>query len=118
MASEVTPGGQWRIPASEIERLKRDGLPPIPRPLPGGGRRPVVGGSRGGRATLYAEPSDRVIGAAETVVMLENQVKALGLQRQMEKRRNINPMEPTTPERGGLAAVPKNRLDSWKEIAA
>lgn len=32
--AERTPGGQWRVRASEIERLKRDGLPPVPRPLP------------------------------------------------------------------------------------
>lgn len=30
----TTPGGQWRVPAAEVERLKRDGLPPIPRRLP------------------------------------------------------------------------------------
>jgi len=34
IAAETTPGGQWRVPASEVERLKRNGLPPIPRPLP------------------------------------------------------------------------------------
>ena len=34
IAAETSPGGQWRVPASEVERLKRDGLPAIPRPLP------------------------------------------------------------------------------------
>lgn len=34
IASETTPGGHLRIPESEVKRLKRDGLPPIPRPLP------------------------------------------------------------------------------------
>lgn len=34
MASETTPGGHMRIPDSEVKRFKRDGLPPIPRPLP------------------------------------------------------------------------------------
>jgi excisionase family DNA binding protein len=34
IAAQTTPGGQWRVPAAEVERLKRDGLPPIPRPLP------------------------------------------------------------------------------------
>src|ERR1017187_4196417 len=29
IAAETTPGGHWRVPASEVERLKRDGLPPI-----------------------------------------------------------------------------------------
>jgi len=37
--AELTQGGQWRVPAEEIERLKRDGMPPLPRPLPGHGRR-------------------------------------------------------------------------------
>ena len=32
--AEVTPGKQWRVPVAEVERLKRDGLPPIPRPIP------------------------------------------------------------------------------------
>ena len=34
IAAETSPGGHWRVPASEVERLKRDGLPAIPRPLP------------------------------------------------------------------------------------
>lgn len=34
MASETTRGGHLRIPESEVKRFKRDGLPPIPRPLP------------------------------------------------------------------------------------
>jgi hypothetical protein len=34
IASETTPGGHLRISESEVKRLKRDGLPPIPRPLP------------------------------------------------------------------------------------
>ena len=34
IAAETTPGGHLRIPESEVKRLKRDGLPPIPRPLP------------------------------------------------------------------------------------
>src|ERR1017187_8785696 len=29
IAAETTPGGHWRVPTSEVERLKRDGLPPI-----------------------------------------------------------------------------------------
>src|SRR5260370_24752781 len=41
VTAEITPGGQWRVPKAEIDRLKRDGLPPVPRPLPGASvRRP------------------------------------------------------------------------------
>ena len=32
--SQSTPGGQLRVPASEVERVKREGLPLIPRPMP------------------------------------------------------------------------------------
>jgi excisionase family DNA binding protein len=32
-----TNGRQWRIAAREVERLKREGLPPVPRPMPGDG---------------------------------------------------------------------------------
>lgn len=32
-----TNGGQWRVPAREVERLKREGLPPVPRRMPGDG---------------------------------------------------------------------------------
>jgi excisionase family DNA binding protein len=32
-----TNGRQWRIPAREVERLKREGLAPVPRPMPGDG---------------------------------------------------------------------------------
>jgi excisionase family DNA binding protein len=34
MASETTTGGHLRIPEAEVKRFKRDGVPPIPRPLP------------------------------------------------------------------------------------
>lgn len=27
-------GGSWRIPASEMERLRKEGIPPLPRPTP------------------------------------------------------------------------------------
>ena len=32
--AEVTSGNQWRVPVLEVERLKREGLPPISRPMP------------------------------------------------------------------------------------
>lgn len=30
---DLLPSGQWRVPASEIERLQREGIPPIPQGL-------------------------------------------------------------------------------------
>src|SRR4051812_848799 len=37
--AELTQGGQWRVPAEEVERLKAEGMPPVPRPLPGQSKR-------------------------------------------------------------------------------
>ncbi len=73
VASESTPGGQFRIPAGEIERLKRAGLPPMPRPLP----QEVTSAARNGPAhhghpELLADPSQDVVSAAEDVVVTEN----------------------------------------------
>ena len=85
---EVTPGGQLRIPQSEVERLKRDGVPPIARPLPfseNEDARVAVRSVRG-RSALLAAPSDKVIGSAEDVVRLENELKAIGLRRQTEEQ--------------------------------
>ena len=65
LAAETTPGGHWRVPASEVERLKRDGLPPIPRPLPTESAPPESNGTDGrhGHPELLAAPSDEVVSA-------------------------------------------------------
>jgi len=88
IACELTAGGQFRIPRTEVERLKLEGLPTVPRPLPNGEnvtaeRRP--GGQRT-RAALLAAPSEDVIDSAEAVVRLENEVKSVGLRRQREEQ--------------------------------
>src|SRR5689334_2491130 len=94
--AETTPGGQWRIPTEEIERLKDEGLPPVPKPMPGQSRRATPNESRTiapgavppphtGPAILLAEPSEETIAAADEVVRLENEVRALGLKRQREE---------------------------------
>src|ERR1700689_4254091 len=65
-----TAGGQFRISRDEIERLKRDGLPSIPRPLPEPDRArvaPAVRHNRG-EVALLAEPSEAAIDSAEEVV--------------------------------------------------
>ena len=87
--AEMTPGGQWRVSVAEIERLKAVGLPPVPRPMPGQSGRPNshdTGGSQvSGPALLLADPSQETIDAADEVVRLENEVRALGLKRQREE---------------------------------
>jgi excisionase family DNA binding protein len=83
--TEVTTGGQWRISKSVLDRLKAEGLPAIPRPLPGAGRRSSSSAGSNGHPALYAEPSEKVVDAAEEVVVLANEVKALGLRKQKEE---------------------------------
>jgi hypothetical protein len=71
--SESTRGGQYRIPAGEVERLKRAGLPTMPRPLPQEGV-PVArnGHALRGYPDLLADPSQDVVTAAEDVVVTEH----------------------------------------------
>jgi len=80
IAAQSSNGGQWRISKAEVERLKRDGLPPLARALPGHNAPPPAAGHG-----LFAKPSEQVIEAAEEVVVLENEVKGLGLRRQKEE---------------------------------
>src|SRR2546425_448807 len=67
---ETTPGGQYRVPKSVVDKLKRDGLPAVPRPLPEDNSRPTR--PRHGHPALLAEPSDDVIESAEDVVATRN----------------------------------------------
>ena len=70
--TETTPGGQWRIPAAEVQRLKRDGLPPLPRPLPNENdvaMRDARG--RQGLPKLLAAPSSAVVESFEGVARKE-----------------------------------------------
>jgi excisionase family DNA binding protein len=71
IAAETTPGGHWRVPASEVERLKRDGLPPIPRPLPTESAPPATNGTVGrhDHPEFQAEPSHEVVSAADQVAI-------------------------------------------------
>jgi len=70
--AELTPGRQWRIPSSEVERLRKDGLPALPRPLPDD---PTVKSrrahGRGGQPKLLAAPSSSVVESYEGVACKE-----------------------------------------------
>src|ERR1017187_6424397 len=87
IASETTPGGHWRVPASEVERLKRDGLPPIPRPLPTESAPPASNGTAGrhGHPALLAEPSDEVASAADLVAITRSMLEKRKIDRELEE---------------------------------
>ena len=75
---ETTPGRQYRIPAGELARLRREGLPPLARPLPTeSGPLARNGKVPRGNSPLLAAPSDEVINSAEEVVRLEMRRESL-----------------------------------------
>ena len=87
IAAETTPGGHLRVPASEVERLKREGLPPIPRPLPTESAPPARNGTAGrhGHPELLAEPSDEVVSAADQVAITRSMLEKRKIDRELEE---------------------------------
>jgi excisionase family DNA binding protein len=87
IAAETTHGGHWRVPSSEVERLKRDGLPPIPRPLPTAGAPPARNGTAGrhGHPELLTEPSEEVVLAADQVAITRSLLEKRKVERDLEE---------------------------------
>jgi len=86
IAAEQTEGGQWRIPARELARLKRDGVPPLPRPLPDADGAPARNGRpQYGNPALLAERSSRVVIAAEDVAVAESRLKQRRFERELSE---------------------------------
>lgn len=82
----TTPGGQYRIPAGELARLRREGLPPLARPLPEESRPPARNGrSRRGDLELLADPSSELVSAVENVTITERQLAKRKLQHALEE---------------------------------
>lgn len=77
-------GKQWRIAVSEIERLKREGVPPIPGITDDSGpphQRP--------NAPLLAPPSPAVVLAAEETLTAEHELRRLKLEREAVEIRDF-----------------------------
>jgi excisionase family DNA binding protein len=87
ISAQTTPGGHWRVPASEVDRLKRDGLPPIPRPLPIESAPPARDGTAGrhGHPEFLAEPSDEVMSAADQVAITRSMLEKRKIDRELEE---------------------------------
>ena len=86
-----TTGRQFRIPQNVVERLKRDGLPAVPRPLPEPDRTRTGSRARSnrGEVALLAPPSEAVIDSAERVARLEDDVKCIHLEKELEEGRDF-----------------------------
>jgi excisionase family DNA binding protein len=86
MASETTRGGHLRIPELEVKRFKRDGLPPIPRPLP----TESAPSARNGTADLREHsdsPSDcfEVQSASDLVAITRSTLEKRKIDREIEE---------------------------------
>jgi excisionase family DNA binding protein len=85
--AETTSGGQWRVPAAEVERLEREGLPPIPRPLPAENSL-TAGNGRAGRrvhSRFPAESSGKVVIAADQVAITRSTLETRKIEREIEE---------------------------------
>jgi hypothetical protein len=88
--AELTDGGQWKIPHSEVERIRKEGIPEIPSSIEQDGvedeEEAAVDISPGGH--LLAPPSDLVVTSAEEVIVAENRLKKLRIDKDTEETRD------------------------------
>jgi len=83
----MTSGGQWRVPYEEVERLKAEGVPPAPRPMPmPDGTAPRR--ANGGRNGLLGPPTVGLMGTAEKVVATENLLRQKRLELEVAEVEN------------------------------
>ncbi|PYT23269.1 MAG: hypothetical protein DMG57_32535 [Acidobacteria bacterium] len=79
-------GKQWRIPAAEVERLRKDGVPEIPSSGMIGGNGAARPASNKSVANgLLAPPSEDLIDSTEDLIATENLLKKRRLERELEE---------------------------------
>ena len=98
--AELTSGRQWRIPLSEVTRLKKEGMPPIPQAIkksprsaealeselvPSSDSHDLQRTGSGQPQRLYNPPSADLIQSAEQVSITENRVRKRRLEREFEE---------------------------------
>lgn len=89
--AELTGGDHWRIPVSEVVRIKREGIPPIPQRLP---QEPANGAAKPSKMEtepggLCAPPSDQVILSAEEVTITENRLRKRRIELEAEELEDL-----------------------------
>jgi excisionase family DNA binding protein len=89
ITAELTGGQQWRIPASEIARLRREGIPDVPVEADDGD---CASGSAFSDSDendppqgLLAAPSSELIEAAEEVKIVESRLKKRRVEKESEE---------------------------------
>jgi len=134
IAAEITNGQQWKIPASEVARLRREGLPEIPlelkdedaqfRDTPDARTRPPNDVPEG----LLAAPSAEVIGAAEEVKVAESRLQKRRIEKEAEevedwfrdrerRQADLAAAERQRAEQAEAEHLRRRWLDSWIRYA-
>jgi excisionase family DNA binding protein len=130
IAAELTHGQQWKIPASEVARLKKEGVPPIPQKIDREEdlEEPPERAGADVPKGLYAFPSQEVIEAAEEVKITENRLRKRRLEREVEetedwfreRERQQAAEEAEERQQAEAACVEQNRrewLHGWTRYA-
>ena len=115
VTASMTSGGQWRVPYEEVERLKAEGVPPAPRPMPmpdGTAPRRANGGRNGGE--LLGPPSVGLMGTAEKVVAAENLLRQRRLELELAE---VEDRHRQHKERVASERAERNRqeLELWRQ---
>jgi hypothetical protein len=129
--AERTSGGQWKIPHSEVERIKKEGLPEIPSSIEPDDTKYEEGYSPP-RNSVPVATRGGVVRSAEAVVIAENRRNRLEIDEEPEETRNWFPapqrVEVETRSRehqpqldkAALARTEQERIDwhdSWMATA-
>src|ERR1039458_4633972 len=131
--ADLTAGQQWRIPASEIARLRREGIPDVPVESEDGeedSTRTSYREADPGEPPegLLASPSEELIGAAEEVKIVENRLKKRRIEKDAEevedwfrdRNRRQAALEAAERQKAEAAQAEQRRrrwLDSWIRYA-
>ena len=111
IAAEMTPGGQWRVSAAEVARLKRDGLPPIPRPLPV--ERALVAANGNGRhddSEYLPQLPNEVQSAEDLVAITRSTLEKRKIDREIEE--NEDWFRERQRQKVAAAAVERQRAEA------
>jgi hypothetical protein len=81
----MSAGQQWKIPVSEIARLKQEGVPPVPIRVDDEAEEAPIDRKSEGPEQRYANPSEPVIEAAEEVQIAGSRLQKRRLEREAEE---------------------------------
>ncbi len=122
IAAEITDGGHFRIPKSELDRLKQSGLPAAPRAMPNSAAAEPNARSRRGdsprRSDLRVQQFGQEEETTEQLEALEREVQAIGLRRQKEEALDwFRQREERDAERIAAQEIEKRRQLEVEDVA-